>query len=238
MKKATTKQSGPHVNCRLSQISIQLPFNQLVNWDFAFGEALGVGNIQQLRSPCTARTGQRSGTASQKRRTLSTAARTDLALGPSECGSGRNSPRRTNELLQLRHGDSISLDCLDSRQPLNISQQFLLCTRIPTRVEKMENWGKWRGNLKEGERLTNHKPPNRSLLSFGQVWVRLINDHDCTEDNRSADGGEDAQKHRDRPLVCKVVCDLDLEGVVVVICDHEGRGGRIEGQVEDCHCCD
>jgi hypothetical protein len=23
----------------------------------------------------------------------------------------------------------------------------------------------------------------------------------------------------------------------VVICDHEGRGGRIEGQVEDCHCC-
>jgi hypothetical protein len=103
MKKATTKQSGPHVNCRLSQISIQLPFNQLVNWDFAFGEALGVGNIQQLRSPCTARTGQRSGTASQKRRTLSTAARTDLALGPSECGSGRNSPRRTNELLQLRH---------------------------------------------------------------------------------------------------------------------------------------
>lgn len=65
---------------------------------------MGEGIIQQSRSPCTAQTGQMSGTASRKRRTPSTAARTDLALGPSACGSGRNNPRRTSELLQLRHG--------------------------------------------------------------------------------------------------------------------------------------
>jgi hypothetical protein len=57
---------------------------------------LGEGIIQQSRSPCTAQTGQMSGP--------STAARTDLALGPSACGSGRNNLRRTSELLQLRHG--------------------------------------------------------------------------------------------------------------------------------------
>jgi hypothetical protein len=199
---------------------------------------LGEGNIQQLPSPCTARTGQRSGTASQKRRTPSTAARTDLALGPSACGSGRNSPRRTNELLQLRRRvqlASIAWILASLSTVLNNSSS------APEFLLELKRWRfgrKLRGNLKEGERLTNHKPPNCSLLSFGQVWVRLINDHDGTEDNRSANSREDAQKHRDGPLVCEVVCDLDLEGVVVVICDHEGRGGRIEGQVEDCHCCD
>lgn len=90
----------------------------------------------------------------------------------------------------------------------------------------------------EGKRLTNNKPPNGSLLSLGQVRVRLINDHDGTENDRRAHGGEDAQKHRDGPFVCEIVCDLDLEGVVVMISDHEGCGGRIESQVEDCHGCD
>lgn len=66
----------------------------------------------------------------------------------------------------------------------------------------------------------------------------LINDHDGTADDRSANSREDSQKHRNGPLVCEIVCDLDLEGVVVVICDHEGRGGRIESHVEDCHGCD
>ena len=68
--------------------------------------------------------------------------------------------------------------------------------------------------------------------------MRLIDDHDGAGDDCSAHGGKDAQEHGDGPLIREVVCDLDLEGVVVVICDHERRGGRIEGQVEDCHGCD
>jgi hypothetical protein len=131
---------------------------------------LGEGNIQQLPSPCTARTGQRSGTASQKRRTPSTAARTDLALGPSACGSGRNSPRRTNELLQLRRGGSISLNCLNSRQPLNSTQQFLLCTRISSRIEKMEIWEKIEGKFKR--RGETHKSQTTKLQP-SLLWAGL-----------------------------------------------------------------
>lgn len=83
--------------------------------------------------------------------------------------------------------------------------------------------------------LTNHKPPDSSLLYFGQIWMRLIKDHHSADYNGGTYGGEDAQEDRDGPLVCEVIGDFDLEGVVVVVGHHEGRAGRIEGEVEDCH---
>jgi hypothetical protein len=81
--------------------------------------------------------------------------------------------------------------------------------------------------------LTNHKPPNSSLLALGQIRMRLIDDHDSAEHDCSADCSEDAQENGDGPLICEVVCDFDLEGIVMVVCDHEWRGGRVEGEVED-----
>jgi hypothetical protein len=94
---------------------------------------------------------------------------------------------------------------------------------------KIENWGI------EGKVLTDHKPPDGCLLPLWQIGVRLIEDHDGADYNGGAHGGEDSEEHRDGPLVCEVIGDLDFKGVVVVVGHHEGRAGRIEGQVEDCH---
>jgi hypothetical protein len=71
--------------------------------------------------------------------------------------------------------------------------------------------------------LTNHEPPDRGLLDLGQVRVRPVDHHDGPDHDAGADCGEDAQQDGDGPFVCEVVCDLDLEGVVMVICDHQGR---------------
>jgi len=86
-----------------------------------------------------------------------------------------------------------------------------------------------------GNVLTNHKPPDSGLLALGQVWVRLIDDHDGANYNGGANGGEDAQENRDGPFICEVIGDFDLEGIVMVVRHHEGRAGRIEGEVENRH---
>ena len=65
--------------------------------------------------------------------------------------------------------------------------------------------------------------------------MRLIDDHDGPDYNRGAHGGKDAQENGDGPFVCEVIGDFDLEGVVMVVCYHERRACRIEGQVENRH---
>ena len=60
----------------------------------------------------------------------------------------------------------------------------------------------------------------------------FVHDQECTEKDRGADSREYSQERRDRPFIGKVACDLDLEGIIRMVCDNVGG---IAHALEDRH---
>lgn len=181
MKNATTKQMGPHVNCRSG---------------LAWGVLEGSGRIQLSPSPCIARKDHWSSISSPRRHIPSTIDQRDPELGPYGSDSRRNSPQRTNGLIQL-------------------------CQLVPNL---------W---LLAGI-LTDHEPPDSGFFDLGKVRMRPLDYHLGSNDDCCTCRSKYAKQDWDRPLVRQVVGNLDLEGVVVVVSDHQW-GTNIHWHLHHCH---
>lgn len=77
------------------------------------------------------------------------------------------------------------------------------------------------------KKLTEHKPPNSSLLRAWQVRVNSIYQIPSTKEYGRANSREDGEKYLHRPFIGKIVCDFDFEGVERMVCDTDGS--RIKG---------
>lgn len=87
--------------------------------------------------------------------------------------------------------------------------------------------------LGEPESPTKDEPPDGSLVGQWQMGVYLLDHHRRNAQHDSPQRSECAEQRRYRPDVGKVARNLDLEGVVGVICDHgaEGCAGSILDQL-------
>jgi len=91
------------------------------------------------------------------------------------------------------------------------------------------------GEVEENEH-TNHKPPDSSLLSAWQSRMEVPHPTSGDCNNPRTETEEDPQQKGHRVFICEVRCDFDFEGVVRVVCYHEGssRVAHAGAQVLGC----